>query len=92
MTIGIIVIIIVIIVAVVGSILLLRRSETDPLAARMDEYAAREEVASIEEIELSLGFSDRVLVPTLRSISDLVVRYTPQSQIERTAQQLEQTR
>ena len=74
---------------VVGSILLLRRSEGDPLAVRIDEYAAREELASMEEIELSLPFRDRVLVPMLRRFSEFIVRFTPQSTIERTAQRLE---
>ena len=39
---------------VVVSILLLRRAEADPLAVRIDEYAAREEPVTIEEIELLL--------------------------------------
>ena len=38
------------------SIFLLRRSEDDPLLTRIDEFAGREEVASIEEIELSMFF------------------------------------
>jgi tight adherence protein C len=74
---------------IVGSIFLLRRSEGDPLSRRIDEYAAREEVVSMEEIELSLSFSDRVLVPMLRRMSEFVVRFTPQSAIERTARMLE---
>ncbi len=76
-------------VLVIGSILLLRRSEGDPLADRIDEYAAREQVASIEEIELSLTFRDRVLVPLLRRLSQFVVRLTPQSVLDSTARRLE---
>ncbi len=74
--------------AIVG-VLLLRRSEGDPLADRIDEYASREEMVSMEEIELSLPFRDRVLVPALRRFSEFIVRFTPQSTIERTAQRLE---
>jgi tight adherence protein C len=77
------------VVAIFGSILLLRRSEEDPLAARIDEYAAREEIATIEEIELSLSFADRVFVPIVRRISEFVVRLTPQTTLERTTHQLE---
>lgn len=77
------------VILIIGSILLLRRSEGDPLAVRIDEYAAREEVVPIEEIELSLSFSDRVLVPMVRRLSKLIVRFTPQSVLDRTARQLE---
>ena len=74
---------------IAGAILLLRRSEGDPLADRIDEYAAREEIVSIEEIELSLTFTDRVLVPLVRRLSQFVVRLTPQSVLDNTAHRLE---
>jgi tight adherence protein C len=72
-----------------GSVLLLRRSEDDPLAVRIDEFAAREEIVSIEEIELSLPFSDRVFVPIIRRISEFLVQYTPQKTLESTTRLLE---
>lgn len=71
------------------SALLLRRAEQDPLSARIDEYAAREEPATIEEIELSLPVTDRVIVPILRRLGDLVTRFTPQSMLDNTAHRLE---
>lgn len=74
---------------VVVGLLLLRRSETDPLTERIEQYAAREEPVSMEEIELSLPISDRIVVPILRRLSDLVVRLTPQSMLDRTAHNLE---
>lgn len=76
-------------ILIVFSILLLRRAEEDPLGMRIEEYAAREEAASIEEIEMSLPITDRLLVPTLRGISQFVTRLTPQSTLERTEHQLE---
>ncbi|MCB9432523.1 MAG: type II secretion system F family protein [Ardenticatenaceae bacterium] len=76
-------------VIIIYSLILLRRAEEDPLAARIDEFASREEVVSIEEIELSMPLSDRVLVPIARRISDFVVKLTPQSTLERTTHQLE---
>jgi len=72
-----------------ASVFLLRRAEEDPLAVRIDEFAAREEVVSIEDIELSLPISDRIFLPIIRKISDFVVRFTPQTTLERTARQLE---
>jgi tight adherence protein C len=74
---------------VIVSILLLRRAEEDPLAVRIDEYASREEAVSIEEIELSLPVTDRIVVPILRRLSQIVTRLTPQSMLEDTAHRLE---
>ncbi len=72
-----------------ASVILLRRSEEDPLSARIDEFAVREEVVSIEDIELSMPLTDRILVPIIRRISDFVVRLTPQTTLERTTRSLE---
>lgn len=74
---------------IVVGLLLLRRAETDPLTERIEQYAAREEPVSMEEIELSLPITDRIVVPILRRLSDLVVRLTPQSMLDRTAHNLE---
>ena len=76
-------------VIVAISILLLRRAETDPLSARIDEFAVREEAVSIEEIELSMPITDRIFIPIIRRVSDFVVRLTPQTTLERTTRQLE---
>lgn len=75
-------------ILVVVSVLLLRRAEEDPLGVRIDQYAAREEAVSIEEIELSLPITDRIFVPMLRGVGNFVTRLAPQSTLERTAQQL----
>ena len=74
---------------IVISIVLLRRSEEDPLSARIDEFAVREEVVSIEDIELSMPITDRIFVPIIRRISEFVVRLTPQTTLERTTRLLE---
>lgn len=83
-------IIIVFALGIIGlSIILLRRAEEDPLTVRIDEFAAREEIVSIEEIELSLPITDRIFVPILRRISEFLVRYTPQKTLESTTRMLE---
>ena len=74
---------------VIVSILLLRRAEEDPLSVRIDEYASREEAVTIEEIELSLPVTDRIVVPILRRLGEIVTRLTPQSMLENTAHKLE---
>jgi tight adherence protein C len=71
------------------SIIILRRAEDNPLAVRIDEFAAREEIVSIEEIELSMPITDRIFVPLIRRISEFVVRFTPQQTLERNTRLLE---
>jgi len=77
------------IIIIVASIFLLRRAEDDPLTVRIDEFASREEIVSIEEIELSMPISDRIFVPIIRKFSDFVIRFTPQTALEQTTRQLE---
>ncbi|MBK9049452.1 MAG: type II secretion system F family protein [Chloroflexi bacterium] len=84
---GIIIVLAVIIIGVV--VLVLPRTEQDPLMSRINEYASREEIASIEEIELSMPMTDRIFVPIMRRLSTFVIRMTPQSSLERTARMLE---
>lgn len=85
-----IVIIAIVAIGIMGfSVILMRRAEDDPLLSRIDEFAAREEVVSIEEIELSMPITDRIFVPIIRRISDLLVRMTPQTTLERTTRMLE---
>ena len=71
------------------AIILFQRVEDDALSDRINEYAAREEVATIEDIELSLSFSDRVIVPTMQRLSESIARFAPQSLLEQTQRQLE---
>ena len=77
-------------VIVMFAVSLLRSDDGDALTARINEYAAREEVASIEEIELSLGMKDRIFVPFFRRIGSIISRFAPQEMLERTSKQLEQ--
>ncbi len=78
------------VVAVIGlGVLLLQRAEDDPLLSRIDEFAAREEVVSIEEIELSMPLRDRIFVPIARRVGDFFVRLTPQQTLENTTQLIE---
>lgn len=61
----------------------------DPLQQRLEEFAARGETASLEEIELSQPFSERVLVPIARRLGDFVTRFTPQNALQITAHRIE---
>ncbi|MCS6907960.1 MAG: type II secretion system F family protein [Anaerolineales bacterium] len=61
----------------------------DPLQRRLTEFAARGEIATLEEIELSQPFSERVLIPLARRFGDFVARFTPQNALQNTARRLE---
>lgn len=85
--------VIVLIGAVAVIIVSLRRNtqgeEDDPLQARLAEFIQRGDVASLEEIELSQPFSERVIVPFIRRIGEFSARFTPQKAIQDTARRLE---
>lgn len=66
-----------------------RGEENDPLQARLAEFIQRGDVASLEEIELSQPFSQRVLVPLINRIGEFSARFTPQRAIQSTARQME---
>jgi len=61
----------------------------DPLQARLAEYLQRGDVTSLEEIELSQPFSERVLVPLIKRFGEISARFTPQKAIQDTARNME---
>jgi len=61
----------------------------DPLQARLAEYADREMPSSLEELEMSLSFRDRILVPIFKKLAEILTRFTPEQQLETTRKQLE---
>jgi tight adherence protein C len=82
-------------VVIIGAIVLVvvgLRSETgeDPIQARLGEFAERGEQVTLEEIELSQSFSERIILPIARKFGELVIRFTPQNAIQQTTKKLEQ--
>ena len=63
--------------------------DRDPLQARLAQYGDREMPQSLEEIELSMPFQERVLKPIFKRLADIVTRFTPERQMEDTRRQLE---
>jgi tight adherence protein C len=63
--------------------------DDDPLQTRLAEFIQRGDVASLEEIELSQPFSERVLIPLINRIGAFSARFTPQRAIQSTAKQME---
>lgn len=64
-------------------------SGEDPLMKRLAAYGDRELPSSLSDLEMELSFRDRVLVPVLKQLSNVVTRFTPEQQIENTMHQLE---
>jgi tight adherence protein C len=83
--------IIVVAIAIV-SVSLTRDSDgdsDDPLQARLAEYIQRGDVTSLEEIELSQPFAERVIVPAIRRIGEFSARFTPQKALQDTTRRME---
>jgi len=83
----------VLIAAIAVIVVSLRRNaageEDDPLQARLAEFIQRGDVTSLEEIELSQPFSERVIIPVIRRMGEFSARFTPQKAIQDTARKLE---
>ncbi len=81
-------------VLVVGLVLIViglrTPSEEDMVEARLTEMMeAMGRPPTLEEIELSLPFTERVITPILRQAAEFVTRMTPAQTIERTRHKLE---
>jgi len=61
----------------------------DPLMTRLAEFSERGELVSLEQIELSQPFSERVIVPLMRRLGELSARFTPQKVLMETNRKLE---
>ncbi len=80
----------VLLVAVVMIVIGLRDAgDVDPLQDRLAEYAARGEIADLEEIELSQPIAERIVYPIARKLGELALRFTPQNAIQQTTKKLE---
>jgi tight adherence protein C len=79
-----------VIFAIVLVLVALRAPEaTDPIQQRLAEYGDRETPVTLEEIELSQGFYDRIVLPLLNNIGKLAMRFTPQATLESARNRLE---
>lgn len=80
----------VVIVAVILVIIGIRSpQDSDPLQSRLADFAASGEAASLEEIELSQPFTERIIYPVARKLGELTLRFTPQQAIQSVTKKLE---
>ncbi|HET7012184.1 MAG TPA: type II secretion system F family protein [Anaerolineales bacterium] len=78
------------ILAVILVIVGLRAPEAkDPIQERLAEFGVRDEPLTLEEIELSQHFYERIILPFFNRIGKLASRFTPQATLENARRRLE---
>src|SRR5689334_21052091 len=87
--IGVLVIVVLVVILIFVYVGLREDRGRDPLQERLAQFGERDIPDSLEEIELSLSFRDRVLMPVLRKLAEITTRFTPQKQLEQTRRMLE---
>jgi len=65
-------------------------NQTDPLTERLAEYSSQQEVtANLEDIEMSVPFTQRIILPIMQTIAKFTTQFAPQNALEKTQRQLE---
>lgn len=66
-----------------------RNQAVDPLSERLSDYIQGDQItANLEEIEMSVPFVQRVVLPVMQQIAKITTRFAPQEALQRTAHQL----
>jgi tight adherence protein C len=81
-------------VVIVGAVILVivglrSPKDADPLQTRLAEFSTRERPLTLEEIEMSLSFSERVIMPNLRKFGEFAAKFTPQASLNEARQLIE---
>jgi tight adherence protein C len=66
-----------------------RPEETTSIEDRLAEYSERDAPVTLEELELSASFADRVIYPTIDALSKFVSQFTPEKVMENIQHKLE---
>jgi len=80
---------IVLLVVVVLLVSRRRAGSTQSLDDRLNELAALGQSVTLEELELSQPFSQRVIIPMIEALSKIAQRFTPQNNIEASLHKIE---
>lgn len=80
---------IVMLVLIVVLVSMRRAGTAQSLDDRLNELAALGQSVTLEELELSQPFSQRVLIPMMEALSKMAQRFTPQQTIEASRHKLE---
>jgi tight adherence protein C len=89
----------IVILVVVGIVLLagaliyvgqrMPQPDDDPLNQRLADFSQRGETVSLEEIEMSQPFVERVIYPLMRQFGEMAAKNTPQNALQDTTRKLE---
>jgi tight adherence protein C len=74
------------ILAIVG---VMRSRESEAVEERLEEFGTLDHPPTLEEIELSQPFTERVLAPLIQNFAQLAMRFTPQEAIASVEHKLE---
>jgi len=61
----------------------------DPLQSRLAEFGSRDKPVTLQEIEMSQPFVERVIMPIMRGAGQLASRFTPEAALQDTQHQLD---
>jgi tight adherence protein C len=61
----------------------------DALLERLDEFSRRGESVELEKLELSMPFSERVILPMARKLGEIAIKFTPQNAMTSISRNLE---
>ncbi|MGA9534223.1 MAG: type II secretion system F family protein [Anaerolineales bacterium] len=61
----------------------------DPIQERLAEFSVQEDPVTLEEIELSQRFYERVILPFFNRVGEIAQRFTPQATLESARHKLE---
>jgi tight adherence protein C len=64
-------------------------TDESELQRRLDEFSQKGEQVSLEEIELSQPFSERIIYPIARTLGELAIKFTPENALQSTTRKLE---
>lgn len=90
-----VIVIIVIVIVVLLAIALIYvgqrmpKQDDDPLNQRLADFSQRGEAVTLDEIELSQPFTERVIYPILRQFGEMAAKNTPQNALQETTRKLE---
>jgi tight adherence protein C len=86
-------IVIVLVLGIAGALIYvgqrIPKDNADPLTDRLNEFSQRGEAVSLDEIELSQPFTERVIYPILRRFGEIAAKNTPQNALQETTRKLE---
>jgi len=61
----------------------------DPLQSRLAEFGSRDKPVTLQEIEMSQPFHERIILPIVRQMGQIATRFTPEAALQSTQHQLD---